>query len=89
MVLERNRVDYVNGLASRRGRCTEEHTVDCFVRVFEGMKYEFGIGEVSELKAWARHAAKSSWRRPTGGIPGRDSSLLCCISHLRFLSGFT
>ena len=59
MVLERNRVDYVNG-PTRRGVCTKEDTVDCFVRVFEGMEYDFGVGEVGELKAWARHAADLS-----------------------------
>lgn len=91
MVLERNRVDYVNG-ATRRGKCAKEHTVDCLVGVFEGMEYDFGVGEVGELKAWARHAADLSRGRPTDGIwPARDrngDTLLCTfprfVRHLCF-----
>ena len=61
MVLKWDRVDYVNS-PTRRGRCTEEDTVDCLVRMLEGMEYDFGVGEVGELKAWARHAADLSSR---------------------------
>ena len=61
MVLKWDRVDYVNS-PTRRGRCTEEDTVDCLVRMLEGMEYDFGVGEVGELKAWTRHAADLSSR---------------------------
>ena len=57
MMLERDRVDYVNGPIHRLGRCAKEHAVDCSVGVFKGMKDDFGVGEVGELEAWARHAA--------------------------------
>jgi hypothetical protein len=59
MVLERNRVDYINGPINRLGRCANEHAVDCAVGMFKCMEDDFGVGEVGELKAWARHAVVS------------------------------
>jgi hypothetical protein len=92
MMLERNRVDYVNG-PTRRGRCAKEHTVDCLVRVFEGMEYDFGVGEVGELKAWARHAAELSRLRgsPNDGIrPARDNNRDTLLGEfLRFAGHFS
>ena len=82
MVLERNRVDYVNGpTSSSRRRYAKQDAVDRLVRVFEGMKDEFGVGEVGELKAWARHAAKSSGG---GGrwVPARRRDNLDTLLHL-------
>ena len=60
MVLERNRVDYVNGPTNGLRQWPKEYAIYCLVRVFEGMKDDFGVGEVVELKAWAGHAVESS-----------------------------
>ena len=51
VVLERYRVD--DDYDSGRGGVTKEYTVDGLVRVFEGMKDEFGISEIFEVKVWA------------------------------------
>jgi len=49
-MLKGYRVD--DGYAVGRGG-TKENAVDGLVRVFEGMKNDFGVGEVLEAKVWA------------------------------------
>ena len=51
-MLERNRVDDVNGSIWSRVM-SKEQTVDCLVGIFESMTDKFGIGEVVEEKVWA------------------------------------
>jgi hypothetical protein len=51
MMLKGYRVD--DGYAAGRGWRTKENAVDGLVRVFEGMKNDFGVGKVLEAKVWA------------------------------------
>jgi hypothetical protein len=51
MVLERDRVDDLDCARSRQG--AKKDTVYRLVGVLEGMKYEFGVREVGEVKGWA------------------------------------
>ena len=52
VMLERHRVDNVNGSIWNRAM-SKEQTVDCLVRIFESMTDKFGVGEVVEVKVWA------------------------------------
>jgi hypothetical protein len=51
MVLERDRVDDLDSAGSRQR--ADNDTVYRLVVVFEGMKNEFGVREVGEMKGWA------------------------------------
>ena len=64
MMLKGYRVD--DGYAAGRGWQAKENAVDGLVRVFEGMKDDFGVGDVLEAKVGACHDAKRSGRRRLG-----------------------
>ena len=42
-----------DGYAAGRGWRAKENAIDGLVRVFEGMKNDFGVGEVLEAEVWA------------------------------------
>jgi|SRR5712691_9446421 len=65
-MLKGYRVD--DGYAAGRGWQAKENAVDGLVRVFEGMKDDFGVGEVLEAKVGACHDAKRSGRRLRLGV---------------------
>jgi hypothetical protein len=57
VVLEGYCVDDDYGVGSVRSRWgTEEYAIDGLVGVFEGVKDEFGVGEVFETKVWVGHS---------------------------------
>jgi hypothetical protein len=70
MMLERDRVDDLDGVGRGLGQRAEEYTVDGLMGVFEGMKDDFSVREVGESKGWARHSTKAGavWGASSWGI---------------------
>jgi hypothetical protein len=76
-MLERHRVDDVNGSIWSRVR-SKEQPVDCLVRIFESMTDNFGVGEVVEVKFWAGHAPIAPCVRiGRGMVPARRNRDAC------------
>ena len=70
-MLERHRVDDVNGSIRSRAM-SKEQTVDFIMRIFERMTDNLGEGEVIEVKVWAGHAPIARCVRIGRGlVPGR------------------
>jgi hypothetical protein len=67
-MLERDRVDNFNW-SIWSGAASKEQTVDCPVRIFEGMADNFGVGQVVEVTV---HTPIAWWVwTGRGMVPGR------------------